>query len=39
MSKITLNDTFPVYFQLMSKYVHANNDMTSLFDCCLTAAQ
>ena len=24
MSKITLNDTFPVYFQLMSKYVHAN---------------
>ena len=24
MSKITLNDTFPDYFQLMSKYVHAN---------------
>ena len=24
MSKITLNDAFPVYFQLMSKYVHAN---------------
>ena len=24
MSKITLNDTFPVYFLLMSKYVHAN---------------
>ena len=24
MSKITLNDTFPVYFQLMSKYVHTN---------------
>ena len=24
MSKITLNDTFPDYFQLMSKHVHAN---------------
>ena len=24
MSKITLNDTFPDYFQLMSKYDHAN---------------
>ena len=24
MSKITLNDTFPDYFKLMSKYVHAN---------------
>ena len=24
MSKITLNDTFSDYFQLMSKYVHAN---------------
>ena len=24
MSRITLNDTFPGYFQLMSKYVHQN---------------